>query len=74
MFNTLSSTKLHVPIELKAKTYATNSKSPRSNRFLGSFQQFVHRDGGTKLDTKEACLAVDEGEPLQPATRLGPEF
>ena len=43
---------MYVPIELKAETYATNGKSPRGNRFSGSFHQFVRCTSDTTEETK----------------------
>jgi hypothetical protein len=58
MFNTTTSTKMYVPIELRAKTYAYGCKSPRTRRFVTRVRQLVHHDGGKDLDTKPACLAA----------------
>ena len=63
-----------MPIELKAETYATNGKSPRGNRFLGSFRQFVRHDGGTKLDTKPACLVDEEALKQCASNEPGPKI
>ena len=64
MFNTTTSTKKYVPVQDRAKLYAYGGISPRAKRFVASIRQHVYHDGGTKLDTSPACLAIDE--PLKP--------
>ena len=65
MFNTTTATKMHVPVQDRAKTYAYGYKSPRAKRFVASIRQLVHHDGATNLGTIPASLVVDDDvEPL----------
>lgn len=60
MFTSTNAKKAYVPIELRAKLYSYGGKSPRAKRCVTSVRQLVHHYGGKDVDTKPACLGIDE--------------
>ena len=74
MFNTLPSTKKYVPVQDRAKLYVYGGISPPPKRFVASIRQHVYHDGGTKLDTSPACLAIDEPLKLCASKNQTPVF
>jgi hypothetical protein len=74
MFNTTTATKMHVPVQDRAKLYAFGGTSPRARRFVASVRQLVVQHATTNAGSNLASLVVNEPLKICASNNNNPGF